>query len=116
MQVSAIGNRIANVNPDTKPDSSVRRLVAIQVGNLLLDLHGTAYSAIDAVEHDEQRIAASLDDAAAVLLNRRVDQIAAHGTQPRQGSSVVKPDQAAVADHVGIHDRDQLATTLRLYG
>ena len=107
MQISSIGNRVANVDPDAKADGSIGRLVAVMDRNLLLHLHGAAHRSVDAVEHDEQRVAAGLDDPAAMLLDRRVDQVAPQSTQPLEGSRVVQPDQAAVADHIGIDDGDQ---------
>ena len=82
MQVGSVGNRVANVDADAKADGSIRRLVAVVDWNLLLHLHGTAHRPVDAVEHDEQGIAAGLDDPAAMLLDRRVDQVAAESAQP----------------------------------
>ena len=108
VHVSAIGNRIANVDPDAEADGSIGRLVAIVDRNLLLHLHGTAHRSVDAVEHDEQGVAAGLDDPAAMLLDRRIDQLSAERTQSLEGSRVIQADQAAVAHHVGIDDGDQL--------
>ena len=73
MQVGSIGNRVADVDPDAKADGSIGRLVAIVDRNLLLHLHGAAHRAVYAVEHDQQRVAACLDNPAAMLLDRRVD-------------------------------------------
>ena len=67
VEVSAIGNRVAEVDPDAEADGPIRRLIAIMDRNLLLHLHGTAHRPVDAVEHDEQGIAAGLDDPAAML-------------------------------------------------
>ena len=75
VQVSPIGNRVADVDPDAEADGPIRGLVAIVDRNLLLHLHGTAHRSVDAVEHDEQGIAPGLDDPAAMLLDRRVDQV-----------------------------------------
>jgi hypothetical protein len=63
----------ANVNPDTKANGAILRLVAIQNWDLLLYLRGAADRPIYAVEDDEQGIATSLDDPATMLLDRRVD-------------------------------------------
>ena len=77
MQISPIGNRVANVDPDAEADSPIRWLISVMDRNLLLHLDGTAHRPVDAVEHDEQEVAAGLDDPATVLLDRRVDQLAA---------------------------------------
>ena len=85
MQVGPIGNHIANVNADAEADDPIRRLISIVDRNLLLHLHGTTHCPVNAVEHDQQGIAAGLDDPAAMLLYRWVNQVAA---QSRSRSSV----------------------------
>ena len=67
MQISAVCNRVANVDPDAKAYGSIGRLVTVIVGHPLLHLHGAPYRPIDAVEHDQQGIAASLDDPTTML-------------------------------------------------
>ena len=74
VDISAIWNHIANVDADAEADCPIRRLVAIVGRHLLLHLHGTAHRSIDAVEHDEQRVAPGVDDPAAMLVDGRVDQ------------------------------------------
>ena len=109
VKVSPVCNRVANVDPNAEADGAVRRLIAIMVGHLLLHLHRTAHRTVDAVEHDEQEIAPSLDELATVLLYRRVYQVAAERTQPFERAYIIQSDQAAVADHIGIDDGDQLS-------
>jgi hypothetical protein len=48
-------------------------LVAIVDWNLLLNFDGAPYGPIYAVERDQQRVTTSLDDPAAILLDRWVD-------------------------------------------
>ena len=45
------------------------------IGHLLLHLHRTAHRPVNAVEHDEEGVAACIDDPAAMLLDRWVDQV-----------------------------------------
>ena len=59
--------------------------------HLLLHLHGTAHRSIDAIEHHEQRIAARVDDPAAMLGDRRVDQTLAESPQPFERSDSSRP-------------------------
>ncbi len=108
MQIGAIGNRIADIDADAKADGAVGGLVTIIGGYLLLHLNGTAHRAIDAVEHDEEGVASGLNDPAAMLVDRRVDQSAAERTEAFERSFVIQPDQAAVTNHVGIDHSDQL--------
>ena len=75
VQISSVGNRIAEVDPNAKADGSIRRLIAIVDRNLLLHLHGAAHGSVDAVKDDEQGIAACLHDPATMLSDRRVNQI-----------------------------------------
>src|ERR1700693_3471038 len=77
VEVSAIGYRVAKVDADPKPNGAIRRSVSIMNGDLLLHLHSTAHRAVDAVEYDEQGIAPSLDDPAAMLINRGIDHLSA---------------------------------------
>jgi hypothetical protein len=53
-------------------------------------------------------VAASLDERSAMLLDGRIDHIAAERTQPLQSSRIVQPDQTAVANHIQISHGDQL--------
>jgi hypothetical protein len=52
MQVSPIGNCIAYIDPNAKPDGEVRRQVAIILRNLMLDFRSTADCSINAVERN----------------------------------------------------------------
>jgi hypothetical protein len=113
MQVSAIMDCVAKVDPYAEADCPVRRLVGIMDRNLLLYLHGTPNCSVDAVEDDQQRVAARLDDPAAMLINRGVDQALAWCPKPLKDFCIVQADQAAVAHHIGIGDGDQLPPILR---
>ena len=76
---------------------------------LLLHLEGTTHGTVDAVEHDEQRVAAGLNDRATMLLDRRVDEIATESPQPFERADVIQSNEAAIANHVCIDDGDQLS-------
>ena len=114
VQVCSIGNGVADIDPDTKANGSIWRLISVENWHLLLHLDGTAHGTVDAVEHDEQRIAPSLDDPAAVLVNRRVDEVAAQSPQPFQSSRIVQADQTAIANHIRVDHGDQLSPIWRL--
>ena len=77
-------------------------------GNLLLHLHGTAHRPVNAIEYDQQRIASSLNNPAAMLIDRRVYQVPAECPQTIERSRIVQANQTAVANHVGIQYGDQL--------
>ena len=113
VQISPIGNRVANVDPDAEADGSIRRLISVMDRNLLLHLHGAAHRSVDAVEDNQQRIAPGLDDPAAMLVDRRVYQVAAESPQSFESSNVIQPDQTAISDHIGIDHGDQLSPIWR---
>jgi hypothetical protein len=72
MQVRPIGNRIAYIDPNAKADGAGRWLLAVILRNLMLDIRSAADCSINAVEHRQQGIAASLYDAAAMFPDSRV--------------------------------------------
>ena len=87
---------------------SVRRLVSVVDRNLLLHLHGAAHRPVDAVEHDQQRVAAGLDDPATMLRRSLGRSRCGAMPQPFERPCIIQSDQAAVANHIGIDDGDQL--------
>ena len=108
--VGSLGDHVADVDADPEADGPVGSLLAIDNGRLLLHGHGTAYSALYAVEHDQQRVAGGLGNSAAMLVYRRINQGAAQHLKSCNRARVVKVYQAAIADHVNVNDGDQLST------
>ncbi len=107
VQISAIRDRIADVDPDPKADGPIRKLVTIKDRNILLHLDRKAYCPIDTVEYHQQGVAAGLNNPAAMSVEGRIDDLAPEFAQPLERLQVVQADQAAVANHVGIDDRDK---------
>ena len=56
-----------------------------------LHLHGAAHRSVDAIEHDEQRVTAGLDDPATMLRYRWVYQVAAESPQPLESPASSRP-------------------------
>ena len=108
VQISPVCNRVADVDPDAEADGAIGWLVAIMVGTCCCTFTAqrTAPSMLSNTMSSE--IATGLDDPAAMLLDRRIDHVAAERTQPFERSHIIQADQTAVADHVGIDDGDQL--------
>jgi uncharacterized protein involved in tellurium resistance len=77
--------------------------------HIRLDPDGAADRSGNAVEGYEQRVASSLHDLATVLVDCRIDHGAADRSQSDNRAQIINADEAAIADHVGIDDRDQLA-------
>ena len=108
MNICAVWNYIAYVYADAEPDRPIGGLTKIVGGNLVLHLHGTAYGSINAIENHKQRIAPRINNSATIFSNRRVYQHAAENAQPFECSGIVQPNQAAVTNHIGMDDSDQL--------
>ena len=106
VQIGAIRDRITDVDPNPKADSPIRELVTIEDRNTLLHLDRKAHCPIDTVEYHQQGVAAGLNNSAAMPVEGRIDDFAPEFAQPFERLQVIQPDQAAVADHVGIDDRD----------
>ena len=83
-------------------------LVAIVDGHLLLHLHGTAHRSINAVEHDEQGVTAVLTILPPCSSIAGSIRVLPESPQPFERSNVIQSNQAAVTDHVGMEDGDQL--------
>jgi hypothetical protein len=108
MKIGTVSDYVANVDANSKPDHAITRLIAIRIRHLLLYLDRAARCPVDAVEDDEQRVAPGLNDPAAMLVDRWIDQCTAEASKPFERSQIIQTDETAVADHVGIDDGDQL--------
>jgi hypothetical protein len=110
VDITAVWNHIADVDADaeTGTDRPIGRLIAVAGWHLLLDLHRTAHCSVHAVEHHKQRIAAGIDDPAAMLLDGWVDSGTAESAEPFKRSNVIQVNQAAITNHVGMDDSYQL--------
>jgi hypothetical protein len=72
VQIGPVCNRVTNIYSEAETDGLLRWLITVMDWNLLLDLYGTAHRTVDAIEHDEQRVATSLNDPTAVFIDRGV--------------------------------------------
>jgi hypothetical protein len=73
MQVRTIGNYVTDVDANAKPDGLIGGMIAIVTGHLLLHFDRAAHCPVDAIEHDEQRIASGLNDPPTMLVDRWID-------------------------------------------
>jgi hypothetical protein len=61
----------------------------------------------NAVEGDQEGVAASVDEPATVLLDCRIDQIAPEALKPSQRSHIVEAHRLRVANHVHVDERGE---------
>ena len=77
MQIRPVSDYVANVDSHAEPNGSIAWQVTLAHLHLFLHLHGAAYRPVDAVEYNEKGIASSLDDCATMIIDGRVDNLAA---------------------------------------
>ena len=77
VDVAAIGDEVAEIDPDPKGDAFVFRHLGIALEHRPLDLDGATHRIDDAREFDQHAVAGGLDDAAVMLADFRVDKLAA---------------------------------------
>jgi hypothetical protein len=111
MQISPVCNGIADIDANTKSDGAIGGMITIVVWHFSLNLRGTPHRPIDAVEHYKQRIAPSVDDPAAMFSDGWVNQRSAECSEPFEGSDIIQTNEAAVANHVGMDDGNELSRT-----
>ena len=100
MNVLLIDDDVTDVDADAKLDALILRHIGISNGHATIDFHGAAHGVDDTCEFDQHSVARRLDDAAVMLLNLRVDQLAPMRLQCRPR-----------ADFVGAHRRLYPATS-----
>ena len=100
---------VAEIDADAKLDPPVGRLLGVAQRHLALHVDGAAHRVDDAGELDQQPVAGDPDDAAAVLLDHRVGELAAQHPQPLEGALLVLADEPRVADDIRCQDRRQSA-------
>ena len=74
--VAVLDDDVAEIDADAELDALLRGDTGIALGHPALHRDGAAHRIDDAGEFDQQAVAGGLDDAAAVLGDVRVDQLA----------------------------------------
>ena len=80
---------IPEVNANAEDHASVLRQAGVALDHGVLHFDGAAHGVDHAAEFDESSIAGALYDTTVMHGDRRVDQIAAQPSKPRQGSILV---------------------------
>ena len=107
--VLALGDDVAKVDPDAKPDAPLFGHLCIAVEHPALDLPGAADRVDDASEFRQHAIASGLDDAAAMPGDGRIDQLLEVRSEVLVGAFLVRFHQARIARHVSGEDRGETA-------
>ena len=101
--VVAIGQHITDVDADPELDLPLGRLVGL-CRHAALNRDGAAHSIDGADKLDQHAIAGGIDDAASVLVDFGIDELAPVRLQPGERPLLVDADQPAVASDIGGQD------------
>src|SRR5215831_6122602 len=101
VDIALVENHVAEVDADAKLDAPFHRHVGVALCHCLLDLDGATHRIDDARKLDEQPVAGGLDDAAPVLLDLRIPQLAPDRLQPGERAFLVGTHQPRIAGNVG---------------
>jgi hypothetical protein len=107
--VVAIGDDVAEIDADAESDAPVFGHFDFAVHHRPLDLDGAAHRIHDAREFHEQAVAGRLHDAAVVLLDFRIDELAAMRLEAFERPFLIHSHQARVSRHIGGEDRGETA-------
>src|SRR4030095_16183715 len=77
IEIAAFDHDIAEVHADAQHDVAILRLITIGSGHTLLEIDGALYGVDGAGELDQHAVAGSLEDAALMFADQRVEHILA---------------------------------------
>jgi hypothetical protein len=109
INVAAVGDHVAEIDPDPEPDPAVLGYPGLAVDHCPLQFHGTAHRVDDAREFRQHAIASILDDAAGMLADLRVEELAAMRLEALVRALLVRAHQPRIARHIGSEDRGKTA-------
>ncbi len=91
--VAILDDNVAHVDADAQLDAVVGGHTGVAPGHLALHLDGAAQPIHHTAELDEQPVAGGLDDAALVLGDFRIEELAAQRLEAFEGAALVGADQ-----------------------
>src|SRR5580700_9916583 len=99
--VIAVDDDVTEVDPDPEPDPAVLGHRGLAIDHRPLQLGGTADRVDDAREFHQYPVAGRLDDAAGMLADLRIDELAAMRLEAFVRAFLVRAHQTRVARHIG---------------
>ena len=109
IEVVALDDHVAEIDADAQFDAVVRRDARVALGHRLLHRDGTAHRIDDAGKLHQQAVAGGLDDAALVLGDLRIDELAAQRLEAFERAFLVRPHQPRIPRHIGGKNRGKTA-------
>jgi hypothetical protein len=108
-QVIILDDDIAEVDPDPELYPAVLRHLGFAIDHRPLQLSGAADSVDDAREFRQHPVAGGVDDAAGMLADLWVDELAAMRLEASVRAFLIRPHQTRVARDIGGEDRGKTA-------
>jgi hypothetical protein len=99
---------VAEMDADAEFDAAVGRQASVALDHAVLHFDRAPHGVDHAAELRDEPVAGSLDDAAAMHGDGRVDQVAPQRAEPRERAILIGAREPAVADHI----RDQDCSNL----
>src|SRR5262249_24771430 len=114
VETAALDHHVAEIDPDSQPDSPISGRICVGAFHALLQLDG-AFDGVDSAgELNQDPVAHKLNDASMVLGNQWLKDFRAARLESSQRPSLVRLHQPAVANHIRGHDGGE-ATSRSLF-
>src|SRR5437899_3582543 len=105
IDVPVIDDDVAEVYPDAELDATFGPHARAALGHLALHFDGAAYRVDDTGKFAEQAVPGGFDDAAAMLLDLRIGNLAPKDLQFAERPFLIGPHQPRIPGDVGRQDR-----------
>src|SRR5207245_3395880 len=109
IEVVALDDHVAEIDADAQFDAVVCPDTSVPLGHRLLHFDRAAHRIDDARKFHQQAVAGGLDDAAVVLGDLRIDELAAQRFEAFERALLVRPHQPRIPRHIGGEDRGETA-------
>jgi hypothetical protein len=105
--VAAVRDDVTEIDPDPKPDPAVLGYRDLTIDHRALQFGGTADGVDDTREFHQHPVAGRLNDAAGMLADLRVEELAAMRLEAPVRAFLVRAHQTRVPRHIGGQDRGE---------
>jgi hypothetical protein len=101
VDVAAIGDHVAEIDADAKPQAALLGEIQIAVGHRVLNFGRTAHRVDDTGKFRQHAVAGGLDDAAVILADLRFDHFVQMRLDTFMRAFFIHAHQARIPHHIG---------------
>jgi hypothetical protein len=109
IEVVVLDDHVAEIDADAQFDAVVRLDTRVSLGHRLLHLDRATHRIDDAGKLHQRAVAGGLDDAARVLGDFRIEELAAQRLEAFERAFLVRSHQPRIPRHIGSEDRGEPA-------